>query len=307
LLFVLVLGGLVSALLVWTAEGIASAVGAGADISFLKHPFAPQALISLSLNFLGLSLIGFLASTLARNLVQALAAAIVIALAIWSADMFASGNASIFGFPLWRGYLVQYIAVPTLIIMLLWFAWRNFRTLAESLWLRNALGILATLVSIAAFTSALYHRAWELITPLEPAHGQARISPGAPITFKSFGGIALTCLLPDGRLWVDRIAFDPGRSILGFSEGTGIRVDAKWTSLDGNRMAPGTNWTDACASFGKPLRFVTTAPSGLPKGRARVGIGAANHPSARPLRWLDMGTTPIGKVWWPSIPFPWSF
>ncbi len=64
-------------------------------------------------------------------------------------------------------------------------------------------------------------------------------------------------LLPDGRLWVDRIAYDPGRLILSFAEteasGTfsdfGIRLGGRWLSLSGNSVVPGSNWVDAAVSF----------------------------------------------------------
>src|SRR5260370_42050039 len=72
-------GGLLSAILFWTAEGIGSAIGAGCDIPALREPFSGHALALLCLISFGLSLIGFHASTLAHGMVQSLAAGVAAA------------------------------------------------------------------------------------------------------------------------------------------------------------------------------------------------------------------------------------
>ncbi len=251
LLFALVLGGLLSAVLLWTAEGIGSAVGASSGINPLKTPFDRQALVVLSLTFLALSLIGFYASTMARNVLQALATAVAAAFGVWFVMAIASHPPEVFRIWFWQGNLVYYVACPTLVATFVWLAWRNFRNVPESwrLWRRNVLGLTAALVFVAASTFAIYHRAWELITPLEPAHGPARLVGAKPTTLHIYGGGALATVLPDGGLWVDRIAYDPGSLCLAFGEDTGFRLSSHWISLSGNQIIPGSNWTDAVAKI----------------------------------------------------------
>ena len=251
LVFVLVLGGLLSAVLLWTAEGIGSATGAGADFSALAIPFKGSVLGVLCLCSLGFSLIGFYASTLARNLVQALAVAVVTAMVVWGLALIASSPRQVFGIWLWETALVHYIAWPTLVATFLWLSHGNFRCGSESwpLWRRNVLAMAGALVFITAFTAGLYHRAWELVTPLEPAHGPPRLAGAKPTKISIYGGSTLLALLPDGRLWRDRILYDPGRVFLRWSEGTGIRIGGDWISLAGNHLVAGSNWMDAVANY----------------------------------------------------------
>jgi hypothetical protein len=275
LLFVLVLGGVLSGLLLWTAEGIGTTVHGGSDIEAFKTPFQLNTLVSATLICLGLSLIGFYASTLTRSIIQALAAAAATAAGLWMAEQIAAaiavGNLPLFGFHLWWGYLVFYIAPPVLVGTLLALAYRNFRGDSghSSLWRRNLLGLAGTLLFIAALTTAAYHRAWELLTPIEPRHGPAmliesaaanpsgtppsagsspnpnshsQLSPARPLQLHSYGGSALSALLPDGRLWVDRFGYDPGGRLLAFDRETAFRVGGKLKSLSGNQIEPGSNW-----------------------------------------------------------------
>src|SRR5580704_4593032 len=154
---------------------------------------------------------------------------------------------------MWRGGLGYYVGCPTLALTLLWLAWRNFRHVSEDgrLWLRNGLGLTSALVFIAAFTSAIYNRAWELLMPVEPAHGAGHVSQANAPNLRSYGGSALLSVFPDGRLWVDRFAYDPGRLILAFGDpnSTGIRVGGRWTGLDGNHFVAGSNWVDGVANY----------------------------------------------------------
>jgi hypothetical protein len=205
LCFVMAVGGLLSAVLFWTAEGIGGVIGAGCDIPALREPFSGHALALLCLISFGLSLIGFYASTLARGMVQSLAAGVVAACGVWVLGVMASDPLRAFGIYdspvwLWQGALVHYIGWPTLTVAFLWLGWRNFRTGAERglLWRRNVLGLTASLVFIAVATTAIYRRAWELVTPLEPRHGPARITKTATLHSSGDGGLAI--LPPDRRL-----------------------------------------------------------------------------------------------------------
>lgn len=260
LLITLIVGGLLSSLLFWTAEGIGTMIGGGSGI-FGAIPFEREALASLSLGFLGLALIGLYASTLTRGIVQALAAAIVTTIVTGLFIMIMVNKGGI-GVHLWHGFLVNYIAWPTLIPAFVWLAWRNFRSVSTDwlLWRRNLLVWATTLAFIMVATAAIYNRVWELLTPLEPQHGPAQLVGPKPVAFHSYGGSALAAILPDGRLWGDRIAYDPGRLILSFAHedrsqvwmhdnSTGFRVGGKWVSLSGNRIMDGSNWVDAVTTF----------------------------------------------------------
>ena len=270
LLFVLVLGGVLSGLLLWTAEGIGSAVGGRANVEAFKTPFERQTLEVSVLICLGLALIGFYASTLTRSIVQALAASVATAAGLWMAGVLATaisvGNLPMLGVWLWRGYLVFYIALPALVAALVALAYRNFRRGSEDrrLWRRNLLSLAGALLLIATVTTATYHRAWELITPIEPRQGAKRLlepTAARPLQLHHYGGSALAALLPDGRLWVDRISYEPGRLILAFGQDNGFRpggrwgfrVGAKWGSVSGNQIEPGSNWVVVVANLSQTV------------------------------------------------------
>ena len=68
LLFVLVLGGLLSAALLCALEEAGSAMGVGANLDVMGITFAGRGLIPVFLVFLALSLLGFYASTLTRGI-----------------------------------------------------------------------------------------------------------------------------------------------------------------------------------------------------------------------------------------------
>ena len=250
LLFALVLGGLLSPTMLFTAEGIGKAIGAHSDL----HISDPQEMATIVFLFLGLSLVSFYASTVARHVVQSLAVAIGTVLGVSLLLAFAS-RPIVFGFWLWHGNLVYYIIWPTLVLIFTWLASRNFHSL--SFLRRNVVGLTGALLFIVASTSALYHRAWELIIPLELAHGPACLLGPKQTKLDSYGGNGLAAVLPDGRLWVDRVAYDPGRLILPFeqteafgrSSDFGIRLGGRWRSLSGNSVVPGSNWVDAAVSF----------------------------------------------------------
>src|SRR5581483_4436668 len=154
-----------------------------------KTPFDREALYSLSLAFFVLSLIGFYASTLTRGIVQALAAAVGTIIVVWLFIMIMVNKSGI-GVHLWHGNLVNYIAWPTLIPAVIWLAWRNFRSESADwlLWRRNLLGMAGALVFIMVATAAIYNRTWELLTPLEPAHGPALLTGPKPAQLRDYYG-----------------------------------------------------------------------------------------------------------------------
>ena len=247
LLFTLTIGGLLCALLICTAEGIGLAVGA--DGGMFNEKTTGTDLVGLVTAFVGLAFLGFYASTLARNLLQALAAGVVSVMAICILGVIAPRPEAIVGLPLWRGFLIYYLGAPALLTALLWLAWRNFRSESGSdqLWRWNAAVLGGVLAGAIGLTSAGYHRAWEFLTPTDPRPGVARIDGTRPVVLRGSDS-GLTVILPDGRLWVDRIDYDAGRLLLSVGSDTGFRIGDRWTSLSGNRFVPGSNWVSALAN-----------------------------------------------------------
>lgn len=252
LVFVLLVGGFLSAVLFWTAEGIATKVGARADIYLLAFPVRLEALGILSLITLIIALSAFYASTLTRNLLQALGAAIVTVLVV--GVILYLVHFSVHFHLWWQGYLIYYFLCPTLPLTVLWLAWRNFKSVSETwrLWWRNLAVLVGALTFITVSTALVYNRAWELITPLEPAHGPARLAGMLPSDLRAAAGFgsSFMVLLPDGRAWSGNSLPKPTHILLAFGEEngvreqTGIRIVASGSIPDPNQFLPGSNWMD---------------------------------------------------------------
>jgi len=241
LLFVVVLGGVLSAALAWVAEGpTRTAVGAGALENGLSRPLDPEALGTLLFSLIAISVMAFFASSLTRNVLQALATAVAAGV-ILAVPTIVRNISWAAGRILWQGDLLNYVEWPVLAVTLIWLAYGNFRRLSETwrFWLRNTLGVTAALVFITASTAAIYHRAWELLAPVEPAHGPARLT-GAKLDV----GRALAILLPQGRLWVDRLIVEKLGDVVARGEPTGERV-----RLPAIRFVDGSNWTDTAVAY----------------------------------------------------------
>jgi len=297
LLIVLVLGGLLSPVLLWIAEGISNAVDAGSGMG-LRPVFGGQPLVMLSLVCLALALVGFYASTVARNIVQALAVAVVTTLMLGMLMGIAPNPESVTGLWLWQGDLVHYLAWPTLTVAFVWLAYRNFRSGSERwhLWRRNALGLAGALLLIIGSTSALYHRAWELLLPLEPAHGPARLVGPTPTSLHVYGS-SLRVRLPDGRVWADGIRYEPGPLFLEFGRGTGFRVGGKWTSQSHHHFLASSNWTVAVSSYGGTVGirsdgtlWVSEAPRPRWDGKGKLPVQepAQTVPFGSETNWQDV-------------------
>jgi ABC-type transport system involved in multi-copper enzyme maturation permease subunit len=232
LLFVIVVGGLLSAALLCAVEGAGIAVVGGAILGCVKGiPFNGPARLPIFLVFLVLSLLGFYASTLTRGVMQALAAGVVATLVFWLIASLATHlpqALDAFGWRLW-----PVMAYPALTAAVLWLAYGNFKWVFESgrRWRWNIFALIAVLVLICGSAAAIYHRAWEWAMPLEGAHGAARLPAGKPVLLRSSGG-GLAAVLPDGRLWEDRVVYDTG-----------------WLSVGGHHFVTGSNWVDAVADF----------------------------------------------------------
>jgi hypothetical protein len=249
----LFIGGLLTPLLLITAEGIGQGIG---SVFAVAGPAGSEEKVSvghvagIALLFLGLSFVCFYASTLARNVLQAtgLAVACTIAIVLLAVLVFRPGPWMV---PLpWRGLLIYYIGGLALIAALFWLAWRNFRTEFSSgqLWRSNALVICLALAGSALLTSAIYNRVWEFLTSTDPRPGPVQVLGSKPVLMQSYGGNALSVLLPDGRFWVDRFDYESGAPVFSWANNTGLRCTGHWSSLGGDEILPGSNWISVVAN-----------------------------------------------------------
>jgi hypothetical protein len=271
LLLVLTFGGLLSVSLFWVAEGIGIAAGLVGDIGGVRfssdvHNLWPASVV-LSL---GLALVGLYASTFSRHVIQALAAAMGLAIGVWMLGMGASEAGQLFHLGLWRGVLVHLIGWPTVVAAFVWLAWRNFRCLSDGSRLRrrNVLGLAFALLFITISTTAVYHRAWEWLTPLEPPHGSVRITvsvAGKNPMFRSEEGSTLSALLPGGRLWVERTVYVQGRP---FSASSWVADGKAWGPTSSSMVQTGWTWSPGPSRL-LPLGIME--PSGLRKSRYGIG------------------------------------
>ena len=160
----------------------------------------------------GLTLVGYFASTLAKNFMQALSIAVVGTVACFfmyiyltEGNFFHNGQFIFIGMRLWGAALPMLIGLLTIIIFVPWLAYRNFSYFVESgrFWRRNVFGIAGAVLFVFVSSAAIYNRFWEVVEPVEPPHGAAKLSLSNPPALQSdiFGSLQVR--LPDGRVWFD--------------------------------------------------------------------------------------------------------
>lgn len=158
--------------------------------------------------------ISFYASTLARTMLQAIGLAIAVTAVIYLYEV--STALGIFKFGhyvsderLGIELLKLYLGGPILLVTISWLAARNFKWLHENwkLWRRNFFVVLGAFATIFILTNGIYFRAWELLTPIEPPHSVARLNNSTEVKLVTSLN-TLYAKLPDGRLWVETLAFD---------------------------------------------------------------------------------------------------
>ena len=151
-----------------------------------------------------LALLSFFASTLSRSFLQAVGLGIAtffisFALLISNSQTFFLGYMSV------HSILPLVIGVPTLIVILLWLAYLNFKNFRPGwlLWRRNLLGFAGAFLFVIVTSIALYNRVWEIVEPAEPPHGPAKLSLANPPALQMAQYRNLLVRLPDGRVWFD--------------------------------------------------------------------------------------------------------
>ncbi len=142
---------------------------------------------------------GVFASSLARNLLQALSLIVELVAAIWVlASLFLLVYSGWSPVPL---PLLGLVGLPILLVVLGWSAFRNYVEAVPGarLWLRNLAVVGLTCGCIFGITAAIYARAWEVIMP-GPGLSSFRVTgPAAPRIVAQL--LPCSVLLPDGTLW----------------------------------------------------------------------------------------------------------
>ena len=149
-----------------------------------------------------LVLTSLFASTLARSFPQAVGYAIATFIGCTLLfPAFTNGRLIFLNSIPAQSILPLVIAVPTIIVTLLWLAYLNFKNISDGwpLWRRNLLGFAGAFVFIVVTTTVLYNRVWEVFEPAEPAHGAAKFSLSKPPVLR-LGGVGMysQVQLPDG-------------------------------------------------------------------------------------------------------------
>ncbi len=198
-----------------------------------------------------LALVSFFASTLARSFLQAIGLAVATFFGcMLFVPVLANGRMLFLDSVPAYSVLPLIIAVPTLIVGLLWLASLNFKNFREGwpLWRRNLLGFAGVLVFIIATTTSLYNRVWEVFKPVEPPHGAAKLSLANPPALQMVRYENLLVRLPDGRVWFDCL----GGSYRDHYDGT-VRWKYLWQMLTHplresagpQQFVAGSNWVAA--------------------------------------------------------------
>jgi ABC-type transport system involved in multi-copper enzyme maturation permease subunit len=246
--------------------------------------------------------ISFYASTFARNTLQTLGPAVLGILVTGFVLVGAYLPEKLINDPLWRGWLVYFIALPILTPTLIGLAFWNYKHVAVG-WKMirwNLFALAAALALAATVTTAIYHRAWEKLTPLEPAHGTARFTLSNPPTLHEQWNTS-TLRLPDGRMWTDDYTFtyafdasppDPLAWLLG-NIGT--------TPLAGGHFLDGSNWV--CVVRGGWLEHVGIKVDGTlwvsesPARRERLANGGVKMTKAGDLVHFGSETNWSSIAW----------
>jgi ABC-type transport system involved in multi-copper enzyme maturation permease subunit len=276
---VLILGTFLGGVMPWLVEGIAGRLGAPNEMfsgladfynreNYEFGPGLPLAQISVIALSAGMVWVGFFASTLAKNFLQALGIAIVISVAgfvfVLSNGLAAVLNITVFGVTLWRSALPILIAVPVIPIALLWLAWLNFSHYREGwrLWRRNVLGFVAALAFVAVSSALIYNRVWEVFEPAEPPHDPAVISMANRPTLSGNTGSGLQVRLPDGQIWFDTLGYP-------FEYRRNFWRELWWSfvhplpvSTGPEQFMAGTNWVSASTrgnfGYGSAIGYLDT-------------------------------------------------
>jgi hypothetical protein len=255
LCMVLFIGGFLSALLFWIAEHTDRQWLAGNGVFGIRY-LVRLGLFRLSLVFMGLSLVMFYASSVARGILQTIIVAVAATIGIGGFWLVLRIVIGILEWWLaWQAYddlLFELIAWPVVIAAVMWLAYSNFRRLSETrrLFWRNTRGLAGAMLLALAFTMLIHLRVWEFFTPLEPAHGPAKLSLSARPQFE-YRDQFTSVLLPDGRLWWNRIEYTPPKTLFTIADNPVAFGSTRLIAAKGRHYANGSNWIQAIECNGQ--------------------------------------------------------
>ena len=243
-----------------------------------------------------LTLLSFFGSTLSRSFLQAVG--LGIATFFISFALLAINGQEIFrGFMSVHSFLPVVIAIPTIIVTLLWLAYLNYKNFRPGwpLWRRNLLGFAGAFVFVIVTSMALYHRAWEIFEPAEPAHGPAKFSLANPPILSRDAYDNLLVRLPDGRVWFDYL----NNGAYGDYSETRVKwlwwvlVDPLPKSAGPQQFIAGSNWVSASA---RHVDFLLNSKEGISQTNNHI-VG-----------YLDtVGVKADGTLWiWGTNHLDWS-
>jgi len=246
----IMLGGVVPVLL--ESTGLALGSRSPAFMADIHHPVDKDRLCLILYAAMVFSawvtLVYFFASSLTKNFLQAVGTALVtfIGLAM-CIPLFTNEHMMFYDSIAPHSILPLVVAVPTLIVILVWLAYLNFKNFRDGwpLWRRNLLGALGAVLFIGLGSATIYHRAWEVFEPAEPAHGPARLSLANPPELRNEAYDNLVVHLPDGRVWFDFLSNHVARSLA--LRDLWSLVNPLPRSAGPQRFLSGSNWLEATA------------------------------------------------------------
>jgi hypothetical protein len=192
-----------------------------------------------------IAMIGFYASTLARNVVEAFTVALglggTIAAGFMLNDMVMRPEWSSTQALFWPQALLGFVGPYVLLLLGLLLSIRNFPVLqiTGALRWRNAGIALGTMVCLSAAAAALFNRVWEFAGPVEGEHAAARFHPSDVADFRA-AGLNMTARFTDGRVWVHSRRYIPalslseGRMLGRYAEESGFLAGSDWRAVAAN-------------------------------------------------------------------------
>jgi ABC-type transport system involved in multi-copper enzyme maturation permease subunit len=198
--------------------------------------------------FLGASFLSFHASTLTRNTLQAMGAAVVFGMfAAWIGMAGWMIRTDFVGTRFEGGPLFTVIAVSIMLLTVLRLAYGNFKRVSvdAKVWRHNLLVVAVSLVFVFIATALVYNRTWELMMNLEPRHEQARLKGPVRSAICILDDKFLV-LLPDGRLWMTKNS-EP-HFLYKYVDRGELRSAYTQIPLDGEFIG-GSNWVAVAGQF----------------------------------------------------------
>jgi len=209
-----------------------------------------------------LTFISLFGSSLAKNFLQAIGFSIVsfIVCALFVSSLM-ERRMFFFDPILAQSTLAFLIAVPVLVITLIWLAYRNYNHFRDGwpLWRRNILGFAGAIIFIVTGSSAIYNRVWEVFQPIEPAHGAPKLSLVNLPAIHNFWDNRLSVQLPDGRIWADALTdpeYDDRHSLES-------RINPLPKEIGAAQFISGSNW----------LSVLTSSDTSSGNTKSFIGVG----------------------------------